>query len=50
MMLAEGEVDPRPMVTGSVGLGGVGRAFAALGDPERHAKILIDPASQAVEP
>ena len=45
-MLAEGEVDPRPMMTGEVGLEGVDDAFAALGDPERHAKILIDPARQ----
>lgn len=49
-MLAEGEVDPRPMITGQVGLDGVAPAFDALADPERHAKILIDPASQAVEP
>ena len=33
-----------------VGLAGVGAAFAALGDPERHAKILIDPRSAATEP
>jgi threonine dehydrogenase-like Zn-dependent dehydrogenase len=45
-MLAEGDVDPRPMMTGEVGLEGVDGAFAALGDPERHAKILIDPARQ----
>jgi len=49
-MLAEGKVDPAPMVTGVVGLQGVDRAFAALGDPETHAKILIDPRSPAVEP
>ena len=42
-MLAEGEVDPRPLVTGTVGLDGVEGAFEALGDPEVHAKILIDP-------
>ncbi len=42
-MLAEGKVDPRPLLTGTVGLDGVERAFAALGDPEAHAKILIDP-------
>jgi threonine dehydrogenase-like Zn-dependent dehydrogenase len=42
-MLAEGKVDPAPMITGTVGLGGVGDAFTALGDPEKHAKILIDP-------
>jgi threonine dehydrogenase-like Zn-dependent dehydrogenase len=49
-MLAEGEVDPRPMITGEVGLEGVDPAFAALGDPERHAKILIDPRSASKEP
>jgi len=42
-MLAEGKVDPRPMITGTVGLDGVAAAFADLEDPERHAKILIDP-------
>ncbi len=42
-MLAEGKVDPAPLVTGTVGLDGVDDAFSALGDPERHAKILIDP-------
>jgi threonine dehydrogenase-like Zn-dependent dehydrogenase len=42
-MLAEGKVDPRPLITGTVGLDGVDGAFAALGDPEAHAKILIDP-------
>jgi len=42
-MLAEGEMDPRPLITGTVGLDGVDAAFAALGDPEAHAKILIDP-------
>ena len=43
-MLAEGKVDPRPLITGEVGLEGVEGAFAALANPERHAKILIDPA------
>lgn len=42
-MLAEGKVDPRPLITGTVGLNGVEGAFAALRDPETHAKILIDP-------
>ena len=49
-MLAEGKVDPSPLVTGVVGLDGVDSAFDALGDPEAHAKILIDPASQAAAP
>ena len=46
-MLAEGEVNAAPMVTGTVGLGGVEEAFDALADPEAHAKILIDPSSEA---
>jgi threonine dehydrogenase-like Zn-dependent dehydrogenase len=49
-MLADGKIDPRPLITGSVGLAGVDNAFTALGSPERHAKILIDPRSDAVEP
>ena len=49
-MLAEGEVDPRPLITGEVGLDGVDAAFSALGDPEQHAKILIDPRSAAAAP
>lgn len=46
-MLAEGEVDPRRLITGEVGLDGVDAAFTALADPEQHAKILIDPRSAA---
>ena len=42
-MLADGEVDPRPLITGTVGLDGVEGAFTALGSPDAHAKILIDP-------
>ena len=49
-MLAEGKVNAAPMVTGTVGLPGVEAAFAALGDPEQHAKILIDPRSSVAEP
>ena len=49
-MLAEGKVDPRPLITGTVGLEGVDAAFAALGNPEAHAKILIDPRSHAAAP
>jgi threonine dehydrogenase-like Zn-dependent dehydrogenase len=49
-MLAEGKVDVSPLVTGEVGLAGVDRAFTALGDPEKHAKILINPKSSAAEP
>ena len=49
-MLAEGKVDATPLVTGVVGLPGVDTAFDALGDPEAHAKILIDPKSASVSP
>lgn len=49
-MLADGKLDASALVTGTVGLGGVAAAFEALGDPETHAKILIDPASSAVAP
>ncbi len=49
-LLADGKVDPRPLITGSVGLEGVGAAFDALSDPETHAKILIDPRSDARVP
>jgi threonine dehydrogenase-like Zn-dependent dehydrogenase len=45
-LLASGKVDPTPLVTGTVGLDGVTGAFEALADPERHAKILIDPTSE----
>ncbi|MBA3809050.1 MAG: zinc-binding dehydrogenase [Solirubrobacterales bacterium] len=49
-MLAEGKVRGAPLLTGTVGLSGVEAAFDALADPEAHAKILIDPKSQAVAP
>ena len=42
--MAEGKVDAAPLVTGTVGLDGVAAAFTDLRDPERHAKVLIDPA------
>jgi len=49
-LLADGKVKAAPVVTGSVGLAGVEQAFTALADPETHAKILIDPKSDATEP
>jgi threonine dehydrogenase-like Zn-dependent dehydrogenase len=49
-MLAEGKIDARPLLTGTVGLDGVSAAFEALADPEAHAKIAIDPASAAKAP
>lgn len=49
-LIANGRVNCAPLITGEVGLEGVDAAFTALGDPERHAKILIDPASSAHTP
>ena len=45
--IADGNLDWKPLVTGTVGLEGIEEAFAALGDPETHAKIMIDPWSDA---
>jgi threonine dehydrogenase-like Zn-dependent dehydrogenase len=42
-LIAEGKVDVAPLITGTVGLEGVKGAFADLANPERHAKILVDP-------
>lgn len=42
-LLADGKINAAPLITGTVGLDGVAGAFEALGDPETHAKILIDP-------
>ena len=41
--LAEGQMDVSPLITGEVGLDGVGQAFDDLADPERHCKILVTP-------
>ncbi len=49
-MLADGKVRAAPIVTGTVGLEGVDPSFTALGDPETHAKILIDPKSAVSAP
>ena len=49
-MIAEGKVNCASMITGVVGLDGVANAFDALKDPERHAKILIDPRSTVTQP
>ncbi|EFQ82940.1 GroES-like protein [Aeromicrobium marinum DSM 15272] len=45
LLIAEGKVDPSPLVTDTVGLDGVADAFDRLADPERHAKILVDPSA-----
>jgi threonine dehydrogenase-like Zn-dependent dehydrogenase len=49
-MLADGKIDPRPLITGEVGLPGVAAAFDALAEPDVHAKILVDPRSAATAP
>ncbi|BCQ07006.1 alcohol dehydrogenase [Mycobacterium heckeshornense] len=41
--IAEGQIDVAPVITGEVGLEGVGAAFNDLTDPERHCKILVTP-------
>jgi threonine dehydrogenase-like Zn-dependent dehydrogenase len=41
--IAEGKVDVSPLVTGTVGLAGVSGAFAELANPEKHAKVMVDP-------
>ena len=46
-LLAEGKVTAAPIVTGTIGLDGVAGAFTALGSPDGHAKVLIDPRSTA---
>lgn len=48
--IAKGRVDVAPLVTATVGLDGVAAGFEALGDPERHAKILVDPGSDVTAP
>jgi threonine dehydrogenase-like Zn-dependent dehydrogenase len=49
-MLAAGKVKAAPIATGTVGLPGVEAAFDTLATPGEHAKIIIEPASQAAEP
>ena len=41
--IAEGRIDVAPLITGEVGLDGVGAAFDELADPNRHCKILVTP-------
>jgi threonine dehydrogenase-like Zn-dependent dehydrogenase len=41
--IAEGEIDVAPMITAEVDLDGVPQAFADLGNPDEHCKILVVP-------
>jgi len=45
--IAEGEIDVAPMITGTCGVDGVPAAFGALGNPEEHVKILVEPGGPA---
>jgi threonine dehydrogenase-like Zn-dependent dehydrogenase len=41
--IAEGDIDVAPMITGEVGLAGVGAAFDDLAHPDAHCKIMVAP-------
>jgi threonine dehydrogenase-like Zn-dependent dehydrogenase len=41
--IAEGRIDVAPVITDAVGLDGVAGAFAALADPEKQVKIVVEP-------
>lgn len=41
--IADGRIDVAPLITGRVGVDGVPGAFDALGNPDAHAKILVEP-------
>lgn len=41
--LAKGEIDTDALITGRVGLSGVGAAFHQLREPDRHVKIVVIP-------
>jgi len=49
-MVADGQVNAAPLVTGTVGLAGVESAFDALSQAQTHAKVVIDPKSTAIAP
>ncbi|GGN38692.1 threonine dehydrogenase-like Zn-dependent dehydrogenase [Actinoplanes campanulatus] len=42
-MVARRRIDPRPLITGVVGLDGVADAFDQLAKADSHAKILVNP-------
>jgi threonine dehydrogenase-like Zn-dependent dehydrogenase len=43
--IGNGTIDAEALITGRVGLSDVGAAFAALGQPDNHVKILVTPAT-----
>jgi len=42
-LIRDGHLDWKALHTGTVGLDNISQAFVDLSDPERHAKIIIDP-------
>jgi threonine dehydrogenase-like Zn-dependent dehydrogenase len=42
-LIAEGQVDAASLITATVGIGGVSRAFDDLANPEAHTKIIVEP-------
>ena len=42
-MLASGQIEAEPMITGTIGLDSVPETFEALRRPSTHAKVLIEP-------
>ncbi|MBW2264303.1 MAG: zinc-binding dehydrogenase [Deltaproteobacteria bacterium] len=45
--IAEGKIEVDPLITGRVGLEGVSAAFEDLRHPDRHAKIMVEPAQSS---
>jgi len=41
--ISDGELEVDPLITGSVNISGIPGAFADLGHPDAHAKILVEP-------
>jgi len=41
--IASGALSTEPLITGKVGVGGVADAFRDLGNPDAHAKIIVEP-------
>jgi threonine dehydrogenase-like Zn-dependent dehydrogenase len=46
-VIAEGELDVTPMLTGRCGVDAVPEAFAELSNPEGHVKIMVEPGGPA---
>ena len=46
--IAEGEIEVDPLLTGVCGLDSVADAFAALGSPEEHVKVMVDPSASGL--